>query len=258
MKTTIHFLAFCIVFSTASMTWAQGAPPWMPPPPAPVILSEIASPITEVRADDESEIKLRKFGLGVEVRQNIVPEFFLNLFMRAAHEVATPAYSAKFIYRTKTTDVIIKGSYWDIKAPNGNWMGIGHDWEDMEYTEFQNFKFVWGQINVVWNQPLITGLYFIYGGGIGAGAVMGDIWTTPAYNCTADNWRDATTNPISGCWHSPLDPEREKEDIPRVMAALEATFGLRYDLFSNVSFKLETGLFLPGFWQVSGSVEILF
>jgi len=258
MKTTINFIAFCFVLSSASMTPAQGAPPWMPPAPEPVVLSETASPLTEVRADEESEIKLRKFGLGAEFRVNYVPEFFLNTLMRAAHEVKSPAYSLKFIYRTKNTDVILKGSYWSINAPDANWMGINHDWEDMEYTEFKNFKFAWGQINVVWNQPLITGLYFIYGGGIGAGAVMGDIWTTPAYGCTSDNWRDVSTTPMIGCWHSSLDPEREKEDIPRVMAALEASVGLRYDLFANVSFKLETGLFLPGFWHLSGSVEIMF
>lgn len=258
MKTRISLLTFCLGLSLTATAWGQVAPPWMPPPPAPLVLSEVASPLTEVRADDESELKLRKFGFGVEFRQNMVPEFFLNLFMRAAHEVNTPSYAMKFIYRTKNTDVIIKGSYWAINAPDGNWMGIGHDWEDMEYTEFKDFRFAWGQVNVMWNQPLITGLYFIYGGGIGAGAVMGDIYTTPAYNCTADNWRNATTNPLGGCWHMNNSPEREKEDVPRVMAALEATLGLRYDLFSNVSFKLETGLFLPGFWHLSASVELLF
>jgi len=225
-------------------------------PPAPGFSEKTQLP-PDIRAD-ESDVTLRKFGFGAEFRMNVVPEFFLNLFMRAAHTVQSPSLAGKLIYRTRNTDVIFKGAYWDIQAPDGNWMGINHDWEDMDYVEFKKFRFAWGQISVICNQPLITGLYFIYGGGIGAGAVLGDIYTTPAYGCTADNWRDASTLPGFGCWHSSLDPNREKEDIPRVMAALEATVGLRYDLFANVSFKLETGLFLPGFWHVTGSVELLF
>lgn len=256
MKNLATFLCGLVLWIAVEPASAQ-QPPWLPPAPAPVISAESHVLPPDIRAD-ESDVILRKFGFGAEFRMNVVPEFFLNLFLRAAHEVKSPSFAGKFIYRTRTTDVVIKGAYWDIQAPDGNWMGINHDWEDMDYVEFKNFRFAWGQISVMWNQPLITGLYFIYGGGIGAGAVLGDIYTTPAYGCTADNWRDASTTPLIGCWHSSLDPDREKEDIPRVMAALEATVGLRYDLFSNVSFKLETGLFLPGFWHVTGSVELLF
>lgn len=252
-----NFATFCLGFAFWVFTSSVAAqqPAWLPQ--APVQKNETQVVPVDVRAD-EDQIALRQFGLGAEFRMNLVPEFFLNLFLRAAHEVKSPSVAGKFIYRTRNLDLILKGAYWDIQAPDGNWLGMNHDWDEMDYMEFKKFRFAWGQVSVMWNQPLITGLYFIYGGGIGVGAVLGDIYKTPAYGCTADNWREVSTTPLIGCWHSSLDPNREKEDIPRVMAALEATFGLRYDLFSNVSFKLETGLFLPGFWHVTGSVELLF
>ncbi len=253
MKKYLRIAGFLCGFLVIAAASAQTPAPWMPSAPE-LTFVETTSPMLEVRAD-ESDIKLRKFGLGAEYRVNMVPEFFLNLFLRAAHPVQSSAYGLKFIYRTKNTDVIFKGMYWDIQAPDGNWLGINKDWDSMEYVEFVDFRFAWGQVNVVWNEPLITGLYFIYGFGVGAGAVMGDIYTTPAYGCNADNWREPSSG---GCVHLPNSPEREKEDVPRVMAALEATMGLRYDLLPNLSFKLETGLFIPGFWHVTGSVEFLF
>ncbi len=103
---------------------------------------------------------------------------------------------------------------------------------------------------VLWKPAAHYGLYFFMAEHRRR-RCAGCIYTTPSYGCTADNWRDTST---SRCrlLDSSLDPNREKEDIPRVMAAWKHS-GPALRPFSNVSFKLETGLFLPGFWHVTVS-----
>ena len=206
--------------------------------------------------EEQSEFQTQ-YGFGFQYSYNYIPEWALHIALRAAHEVKSGSYGARFVIRKKNFDIVFKGIYWNINPPDGNWLGLNHNWDDMDYVEFKNLSLTYAEISAVWNSKIVDNVYFIYGGGIGGGYVGGDIYTTPAYGCTADNWRNDNTNNI-GCFHSPNDPNREKEDIPRGMGLLEVTMGLRVDLTKNITAKFETGVLLPGFFYGTASMEFLF
>ncbi|MBU1218404.1 hypothetical protein KKF34_06465 [Myxococcota bacterium] len=218
-----------------------------------------------IQTQEEGTVFKRKFGFGGQFTYNWVPEFWLHIAVKGAHDVSDSSFGGRFIYRTKNADVTFKLMYWKINQPSGIWLGINHDWADAEWTEFDNLQFLYGEIAVTWNTKLVSlfngrsNLFFIYGFGIGGGTVMGDVYTTPAYGCTADNYKDPQpTGSPSACTYTPASSEREKEDIPRAMGALEAFIGLRLDLMDMLSLKGELGIFLPGFLQASLAVEFYF
>ncbi|MBU1241471.1 hypothetical protein KJ865_17295, partial [Myxococcota bacterium] len=146
--------------------------------------------------------------------------------------------------------------YWKINAPDGIWLGINHDWEDAEYTEFKDFGLAYLELTATWNTPLTDNLYFIYGFGIGGGVVLGDIYTRPAYGCTADNFENPNTIG-TGCYYI-NSSTREKEDLPPGMGVLEVFGGIRYDIMGNITVKGEVGMFLPGMLRATLGVEFLF
>ncbi|MGM0596558.1 MAG: hypothetical protein ACQES9_05905 [Myxococcota bacterium] len=195
----------------------------------------------------------KKFGLGISGSYHYVPEFFLHIGLKGAHDVKAQQTGLRLLYRTTNVDVAVQFQYMQINAPDGNWLGMNHDWDQTEYVEFDNLAFAFVEVSATWNTPITDNLYFIYGAGIGGGLVLGDVYTTPAMGCTADNWRDT-----SQCYHIPGDDRQEKEDIPRGMGMLEAIVGLRYDIIENISLKVETGFFLPGFLKTTVSAEFYY
>ena len=201
--------------------------------------------------------KTKQYGFGFEVHTNYVPEWFLHIAMRGAHDVIGSGFGATVMMRTKNVDIALKGMYWKIDAPNGIYLGINHDWVDAEYTTFKDFGLAYLEFSATWNTHVMGNLYFIYGFGIGGGVVLGEIQTTPAYGCTSDNFKNPGTSNTSACWYNPAGPW-EDEDIPPGMGMLEVFGGLRYDVMENITVKAEVGIFLPGFLRGTLGLEFLF
>jgi hypothetical protein len=209
-------------------------------------------------SSDVKESKKPQFGLGFELQTSYVPEFFLHIALRGAHDTKGNGFGFRGIYRTKNVDVIAKFSYWKIDAPNGVWLGITGDWYEADYVEFVDFGLAYLEISATWNTKIAENIYFIYGGGIGGGVILGDIYTTPANGgCTADNFQNVSTNG-TGCSYSTTDFRREKEDLPPGMGSLTGFIGLRYDITNNITVKSELAIFLPGFLRGTVALEFLF
>ncbi|MFH2007320.1 MAG: hypothetical protein ABI333_12085 [bacterium] len=222
------------------------------------------------------------YGLGASFQFNIVPQFFLRAFTKAAKNkdfgVYKPAVGIHFVRRKKLMDMTIRvafGWFMDKKA-DGNWLGAGHEWSETDYTEFHNMNFLWADISWTWHTRLAKQFYLAYGTGIGIGWVMGKVYTTNSGSSgqCGDSYSDPSTcrppdppggTPLvctrDGCTRESLatHPDRQQEkSVPPVLPAINGHIGLRYDFFRHLSMKIEFGIFLPGLFDVKAGLTAWF
>jgi len=254
--TTILFVACFSVSFTASAQEHAFMPDDAKASPTAAAVSTEDVLFFNSRAYTSDEKPAKQYGFGVEVHTNYVPSWFLNIAMRGSHDVTGNGFGAKVMVRSKNVDIAIKGMYWKIDAPDGIYLGINHDWVDAEYTEFKDFGLAYLELTATWNSSLTENLYLTYGFGIGGGVVLGDIYTRPAYGCTADNFENPNTIG-TGCYYM-TTAIREKEDLPPGMGVLEVFGGVRYDVTKNITVKGELGIFLPGMLRATMGLEFLF
>lgn len=214
-------------------------------------------------------------GLGVSFMYNLVPHFFLSAFTEAAksksYGLYQPAFGIHYVRRKKTMDMTVRVMFGFYHLADGNWLGRGHDFTETDYTEFHDMNFLWADVTWTWHTRLAKRFYLAYGAGVGLGWVTGSVYTTPSDSpggCTKDNYGDARLCHPSGvvcdkdgCPRDQLknNPLREKEkSVPPVLPAISGLIGLRYDFFRHLSARLDTGIFLPGFWYVQLGVTAMF
>ncbi len=205
------------------------------------------------------------YGLGLSGGMNIVPQFFLHAFTKAAvrktYNIYDLAAGIHFVRRKKLMDMTVRVMFGHYGISDGNWLGRGdHTFAETDYTEFHNMNFLWADVTWTWHTRLARHFYLSYGVGIGLGWVMGKVYTTPSEGCTPDNYYRTdmcrpSGLPVDACDGNTCSrealashPQREREKVPPVLPAINGTIGLRYDIFRHMSVKLETGIFLPGFW----------
>jgi hypothetical protein len=221
------------------------------------------------------------YGVGLDYQFLIVPQFFLKAFLKAAksddHNLYRHGFGAHFVRRKGNLDMVVRlmFGFFMSSQDDGNWLGRGHGFDEIDYTEFQDLNFLWADITFIYNWEIAKNLYFGAGGGIGLGWVMGQVHTTESYAngtpgspCSSTNYDDCSIcRPISGCASNctadgcDIDkscPSREKEKVPPVLPALNGVVSLRYDIWRHTSVRLNTGIFLPGFWMMNLSAEWVF
>jgi hypothetical protein len=207
-------------------------------------------------------IEGKKLGVGFEVRENVIPKFFLGLFLKGSHPIVSPSYSLRFIIRAKKVDIIIKGSYWNVDPKDGVYLSGTYDWGLADYVNFKKFKFYWAQLSLLWKKKISDGFYFTYGGGVGVGYLDTELYTTPAQGCTPSNYENVSTSTrylgSKYCYRDTYKEFWTSQSVPKGMAIFEGTVGLRYDVSKDVTLKFETGLLLPGFLHTTLAVEYIF
>ncbi len=213
------------------------------------------------------------YGIGLNYQLLVVPQFFLKAFLRAAksnsHHLYRHGFGAHFVRRKKNLDMIVRLMFGFMMSEkdDGNYLGRGHDWDEVDYTEFHNLNFLWADITFIYNWEVAKNFYLGVGGGIGLGWVMGKVYTTGSEGCTSSNYDNCTACRPAGavCTSSKCDrdsfrnnPDREKARVPPVLPALNGVFSMRYDIWRHMSARVQTGIFLPGFWTTNVSVEWVF
>jgi len=211
-------------------------------------------------------------GVGASFMYNIVPHFFLSAFTEGAknksYGLYQPAFGIHYVRRKKSMDMTVRVMFGFYHLEDGNWLGRGHDWSETDYTEFHNMNFLWADVTWTWHTRLAKRFYLAYGAGIGLGWVTGTVYTTKSSGCTKDNYGDARVchppqliNQCTkdGCPRDALKDLHEKEkSVPPVLPAITGLIGLRYDFFRHLSGRLDTGIFLPGFWYVQIGLTAMF
>jgi len=212
------------------------------------------------------------YGLGASFMMNIVPQFMLGAFTEAAvnkkYSVYPWAAGIHFVRRKKLLDMTVRVMFGHYGIRDGNWLGANHDFSETDYTEFHNMNFLWADVTWTWHTKLAKNFYLAYGVGIGIGWVMGKVYTTPSLGCTSSNYSDTRACKPDlavcdgrSCTRASLAGNllREQEkSVPPVLPAINGHIGLRYDIFRHMSIKLDTGLFLPGFFFFQFSTTFFF
>ncbi len=254
-------------------------PPETPPPETPP--SAMSLPGAESATPPKAPSRKTVFyGVGANYQFLIVPQFFLKAFLEAAkspdHNLFRHTFGLHFVRRKKSLDMVVRLMFGFMMGSqdNGNWLGRGHDWNELDYTEFHDLNFLWADVSFIYHWEVAPKFFLGVGGGVGLGWVMGSIYTTPSSlqgtgaPCDSSNYDDCSvchpsgvTCSKSGCPVSELErnPDREKSGkVPPVLPALNGVFSMRYDFWRHMSARLNTGIFLPGFWSFELSVEWVF
>ncbi len=218
--------------------------------------------------------------LGANYQFLIVPHFLLAGFLEAAkspsHSLYKHGFGLHFSRRKKALDMVVRLMFGFMmgSGDDGNWLGKDHDWNELDYTEFHDLNFLWADVTFIYNWEVAKNFYLGVGGGIGLGWVMGKVYTTPSSlngtgtPCDSSNYSDCSQCHPSGaqcssssCKRASLvnNPDREKSgSVPPVLPALNGVFSMRYDFWRHMSARLNTGIFLPGFFSFDLSLEWIF
>lgn len=218
--------------------------------------------------------------VGANYQFLIVPHFLLAGFLEAAkspsHNLYRHGFGLHFSRRKKALDMVVRLMFGFMmsSSDDGNWLGKGHDWNELDYTEFHDLNFLWADVTFIYNWEVAKNFFLGVGGGIGLGWVMGKVYTTPSSlngtgtPCDRSNYDNCSQCHPSGaqcssgsCGRASLinNPDREKSgSIPPVLPALNGVFSMRYDFWRHMSARFNTGIFLPGFFSFELSLEWIF
>lgn len=155
-------------------------------PPAALTVAE-SDPIA---ASDERP----HYALGVYGRGVFGPSGLLSPFLTAnSGSVNTGALGAHFTRRKGSLDVVVAIDFGWYSPPNGNFLGAGKDAKlDTHYVQFRDLNVLSAEVSFYYNHDLSKRVGVFLGGGIGLGAVLGDVYVinNSETACTADNAGD--------------------------------------------------------------------
>lgn len=186
-------LLISLLLPTAMMPAARAeglddVPPKTAPgaiPPAAVAPAE--APIAAT--DERPHYALGVYGHGV-----FAPSGMLSPFLSAnSGSVSTGALGAHFTRRKGSLDVVISMDFGWYSPPDGNFLGAGKDAKlDTHYVQFRGLNVFSADVSFYYNHDLGSRVGLFLGGGIGLGAVLGDVYVINNSEtvCTADNAGD--------------------------------------------------------------------
>jgi hypothetical protein len=235
-----------------------------PPPPAPPISPN--EPTTP-------------YQLGVRVRYLFVTASMMAPFLVKATSLNGASVGVEFIYRKPTFDVVTSLDMSFLPVDDGNYLAVNKDPAlDTQYTQFRNLSLLSVDVSLIGHHTWQSApwLEFRYGGGLGIGAVLGDILLTHDSGCTLANAGDiAQCHPI-GVDLTAADREAQLKatengatkdtagnphrhvtsDKPPVMGVVNLLLGLRFKLPHKFTADVEVGFRDALF--VGGGVHYLF
>lgn len=173
---------------------AKAAPPAAVTPPLPRTEPRPPEPRTKPNRGVQ-------YGVGVHVRGIFVPEWFLKAFLASATGLSSAALGAEFVRRKGDFNLVASMNFGFYSPPDGTYMGKNKNPAvDADYIQFRNLNVLAFDVAFIWHHEFLPWLSLIYGGGLGLGIVLGDIYRISGFygNCTPDNLKDfSQCNPVN-------------------------------------------------------------
>jgi hypothetical protein len=149
---------------------------------------EPPSPVKPVAAVAKVAEK-RQFGLGFSIRSIFIHKWLMSAFLKESTPVNSAAFGGEFIYRKGTFDIIASIEFGLYSPEDGNYLGKDKNpATDVDYIQFDNFNILSFGVHFIKHHPILPWVSFIWGGGVGLGVVLGNI-----YRVSAGKGCDAST-----------------------------------------------------------------
>lgn len=233
-------------------------------------LALVTASLGVARADDAAPIN-HKYALGAYIRGIFVTPLMMAPFVQTKSGMSSMSGGAQFEYRTPSYDVVTSLDLSFIDVADGNFLGVNHDASvDTHYLQFGPFgqlDFLSVDVSLIGHHWLTNWLEIRYGGGVGLGAVLGDVKIiNNGTQCTQQNFLDGTkcypVSPTVGpiplgqpdtegklkqtengaTSDTAQDPHRHvSSDKPPAMAVVNLLIGLRFKVQRHVAFDVELG-----------------
>ena len=191
------------------------------------------------------------YGIGFHARALFVPEWLQNAFLASSNAINSGALSVQFIRRKGNFDLVANLDFGFYSPPDGTYLAKNKQPElDANYIQFRNLDVLGLEVAFVWHHELLPWLSLIYGGGVGLGFVLGDIYRIHDFagNCHADNLKNyRRCNPVS-----PTDVTGQFEWNANRNAWLNAHAGSGSDTAAAPHFYREDGV-----WPVVPILHLL-
>ena len=147
--------------------------------------------------------------VGARYRHVIVPQFVLNLFADGGALTHVPIAGAEFGTRRDHVEYVFSLSYADYSTPDLLFKGKGQP--DIAYERINSdLGVLFGKVEILYEIPLDkkSRFAFLIGGGVGLGAVIGDLYRTQVYPKDEQNINREDPNQWVACksLNDPLSP----------------------------------------------------
>ncbi len=147
---------------------------------------EAAQPAHDIFDTTEDPTKSYKY-VGARYRHLIVPQFVLNLFSDGGATTHVPTAGAEFGSRRDHVEYVFSLSYADYSTSDLLFKGKGQIEQAYERVN-SDLGVLFGKVEILYEVPLDkkSRFAFLIGGGVGLGAVIGDLYRSQVYPKQAD------------------------------------------------------------------------
>ncbi len=170
-------------------------------------------------------------------------------------EIAAYALGLEFVVKEKTANGIFYVEYMNPLLESGYWDDADRgspDPDDGSWVEPQNFALITVGANYAYELRATNWLSFLFGAGLGAGFVLGDLYEWQAGEDPADpNGNNDNTNPSCGPMEPaflryescPQDSDMVADgDVWPVVPFFDVNVGFRFNISNKASIRLEGGV----------------
>jgi hypothetical protein len=246
---------------------AEAPPP--PPPPAEPAPAPAAKPVAPIADGSQKpwalDLPSTPYQLGARIRGIFVTPAMMAPFLYAATGMESVSVGVEFIYRKPTYDVVTSLDFSWLDVHDGNYLAVNHEpTTDTQYTQFRNLSFISVDVSLIGHYDITKWLELRYGGGLGIGAVLGDVLLThdSGPDCSLQHAASfASCHPNNVDPNMPLEPQLKAtepippggkdtsvtphrhvtSDKPPVMGVVNLLVGLRLKLPKKWTAQVEIG-----------------
>jgi hypothetical protein len=218
--------------------------------------------------------------VGFRGRYMGVPDAILDPFVTAHDEkndtyperpsIAAYTLGLEFVVKEKSANGIFYVEYMNPMIEPGYWDDADRgspDPDDGSWVEAQNFALVTIGADYAYELKATNWLSFLFGAGLGAGIVLGDLYEWQPGEDPSDpegnnNNADPTCGPLDNAVNRrdqdcPHDAELVKDgDIPPVVPIIDINIGFRFNISDRAAIRLEGGL--HDMFYGGGAVSVVF
>ena len=212
---------------------------------------EEKSETAPVSVNTDGKERPTRYGIGVRARGVIIPKRTIGTFYEEVPSgVFSPGFSLDFVRINNNFELRIGVGYDGLSPKNGYWVERGDDGisngQQPDFVDFRGLSWLTLDVTWIFHWELHKLLAFRYGGGIGAGIVLGKALQTDARCDGTDFQNDCMVDPNAEA----ID---EKIDIPAVLPVVTLLAGFQLRATDDLSINIEAGIRTTLFFGMSAS-----